>query len=308
MTTTTTPRSAIAPNTPSSAVAVKRRPLPLVRHSMSLAKRSLIKTMRTPEALIDVTLQPAIFLVIFVYIFGGAVAGSTQTYLQFLLPGILAQTIATGAIAIGVNLNTDMEKGIFDRFKSLPIPRSAPLVGSVFGDVVRYVIVILSTFIVGYLMGFRILTNPVSALAGCLLAIVFALSLSWVSVFVGMKVRTSGAVQGIMFLIIMPLSFASNVFVPAGSLPSWMQTFVAVEPADAPGRRDARPVPRRADGQQRLLHAALVPRPGRGVHAAGPAGVPQEGLISRRRRRSPHRGGRLRRRRRLAWTITTAVP
>jgi oleandomycin transport system permease protein len=230
MTTATTSRSALAPNAPSAAAVVNRRPFPLVRHSLALAKRSLIKTMRTPEALIDVTLQPAIFLVIFVYIFGGAVAGDTQTYLQFLLPGILAQTIATGAIAIGVNLNTDMEKGIFDRFKSLPIPRSAPLVGSVFGDVVRYVIVTVVTLAIGYLMGFRILTDPLSALAGCLLAVVFALSLSWVSVFVGMKVRTPGAVQGIMFLIIMPLSFASNVFVPAASLPSWMQTFVQWNP------------------------------------------------------------------------------
>ena len=228
MTTLTQPRSPRL--TPTPAAAVNRRPFPLVRHSLSLAKRSLIKTWRTPEALIDVTLQPAIFLVIFVYIFGGAVAGDTHTYLQFLLPGILAQTIATGAIAIGVNLNTDLEKGIFDRFKSLPIPRSSPLIGAVLGDVVRYVIVTVMTLGIGYLMGFRILTDPVSALAGCLLAVVFALSLSWVSVFVGMKVRTSGAVQGIMFLIIMPLSFASNVFVPAGSLPSWMQTFVAWNP------------------------------------------------------------------------------
>jgi len=228
MTTLTEQRSPRA--VPTSAAAVTRKPFPLVRHSLSLAKRSLIKTWRTPEALIDVTLQPAIFLVIFVYIFGGAVAGDTHTYLQFLLPGILAQTIATGAIAIGVNLNTDLEKGIFDRFKSLPIPRSSPLIGAVLGDVVRYVIVTVMTLGIGYLMGFRILTDPVSALAGCLLAVVFALSLSWVSVFVGMKVRTSGAVQGIMFLIIMPLSFASNVFVPAASLPSWMQTFVAWNP------------------------------------------------------------------------------
>jgi oleandomycin transport system permease protein len=227
MTTLTQPRSRL---TPSAAAPVARRPFPLVRHSLSLAKRSLIKTWRTPEALIDVTLQPAIFLVVFVYIFGGAVAGSTQDYLQFLLPGILAQTIAQGAIAIGVNLNTDLGKGIFDRFRSLPIPRSAPLVGAVLGDVVRYVIVILSTFVVGYLMGFRILTNPLSAVAGCLLAVLFALCLSWVSVFVGMKVRTSGAVQGIMFLIIMPLSFASNVFVPATTLPSWMQSFVEWNP------------------------------------------------------------------------------
>jgi oleandomycin transport system permease protein len=228
MTTLTEHRSPRA--VPTSAATVTRKPFPLVRHSLSLAKRSLIKTWRTPEALIDVTLQPAIFLVIFVYIFGGAVAGDTSAYLQFLLPGILAQTIAQGAIAIGVNLNTDLEKGIFDRFKSLPIPRPAPLVGAVIGDVVRYVVVIISTFVVGYLMGFRILTDPLSAIAGCLLAILFALSLSWVSVFVGMKVRTSGAVQGIMFLIIMPLSFASNVFVPASTLPSWMQTFVAWNP------------------------------------------------------------------------------
>jgi len=228
MTTLTQPR---APRlAPTSATTATRKPFPLVRHSLSLAKRSLIKTWRTPEALIDVTLQPAIFLVIFVYIFGGAVAGDTHTYLQFLLPGILAQTIAQGAIAIGVNLNTDLDKGIFDRFKSLPIPRSSPLIGAVLGDVVRYVIVILSTFIVGYLMGFRILTDPLSAVAGCLLAVLFALCLSWVSVFVGMKVRTSGAVQGIMFLIIMPLSFASNVFVPATTLPSWMQNFVAWNP------------------------------------------------------------------------------
>jgi oleandomycin transport system permease protein len=228
MTTLTEHRSPRA--VPTAAAPVSRRPFPLVRHSLSLAKRSLIKTWRTPEALIDVTLQPAIFLVIFVYIFGGAVAGDTHTYLQFLLPGILAQTIATGAIAIGVNLNTDLEKGIFDRFKSLPIPRSSPLIGAVLGDVVRYVIVTVMTLGIGYLMGFRILTDPFSALAGCLLAVVFALSLSWVSVFVGMKVRTSGAVQGIMFLIIMPLSFASNVFVPATTLPSWMQNFVEWNP------------------------------------------------------------------------------
>lgn len=228
MTTLTQPR---APRlAPTSAATVARKPFPLVRHSLSLAKRSLIKTWRTPEALIDVTLQPAIFLVIFVYIFGGAVAGDTHTYLQFLLPGILAQTIATGAIAIGVNLNTDLEKGIFDRFKSLPIPRSSPLIGAVLGDVVRYVIVTVMTLGIGYLMGFRILTDPLSAVAGCLLAVLFALCLSWVSVFVGMKVRTSGAVQGVMFLIIMPLSFASNVFVPATTLPSWMQSFVEWNP------------------------------------------------------------------------------
>ncbi|MGA5300988.1 ABC transporter permease [Nucisporomicrobium flavum] len=217
------------PVMPAEAVP-RKRPLRLLRHSLALTKRSLIKTARTPEALIDVTLQPALFLVIFVYIFGGAVAGSTHDYLQFLLPGILAQTIATGCIAIGVNLNTDLQKGIFDRFRSLPVPRSAPLVGAVLGDIVRYVIVTGVTLAIGYVMGFRITTDPLSALAGCLLAVLFALCLSWLPVFVAMNVRTPGAVQGLMFALIMPLSFASNVFVGTETLPGWMQGFVDVNP------------------------------------------------------------------------------
>jgi oleandomycin transport system permease protein len=213
-----------------SVVAPSRRPFRLLRHSLALTKRSLIKTARTPEALIDVTLQPALFLIIFVYIFGGAVAGSTHQYLQFLLPGILAQTIATGCIAIGVNLNTDIAKGIFDRFRALPIPRVAPLLGAVLGDVVRYVIVTISTLAIGYALGFRIESNVFSAVAACLLAVLFALCLSWLPVFISMKVRTPGAVQGVMFALIMPLTFASNVFVGVGKLPGWMQGFVNVNP------------------------------------------------------------------------------
>ena len=200
-----------------------------MRHSAALAKRSIIKLTRTPEAFIDVTLQPVIFLVIFVYIFGGAVAGSTHDYLQFLLPGIMAQTVAT-TITIGVNLNSDMEKGVFDRFRSLPIGRSAPLLGAVFADVIRYFTICFVTLGFGYLIGFRIQTNALSAVAGCLLAIGFALCLSWVSVYIGMKARTSGAVQGISFLVILPLAFASNVFVPIGTLPAWLQTFVEANP------------------------------------------------------------------------------
>ena len=111
----------------------------LARHSATIAWRTLIKTTRTPEQLLDVTLQPALFLVIFTYIFGGAIAaGSQHDYLQFLLPGLLGQSIALGGVAIGVNLNSDLEKGIFDRFRALPIARSAPLVGAVMADIVRY--------------------------------------------------------------------------------------------------------------------------------------------------------------------------
>ncbi|AGL14189.1 ABC transporter permease [Actinoplanes sp. N902-109] len=212
------------------AINPSPRPFRLVRHSWALARRSLIKTWRTPEALVDVTIQPAIFLLLFTYIFGGAINGSTHDYLQFLLPGILAQTIATGCIAIGVNLNTDIEKGIFDRFRSLPIPRSAPLLGAVLGDVVRYLLVTAVTIGFGYVLGFRITTDPARALAGGLLAVLFALCLSWLPVWVALKVRTPGAVQGLMFAGILPLSFASNVFVGTDTLPGWMQSFVHVNP------------------------------------------------------------------------------
>jgi oleandomycin transport system permease protein len=215
-----------------AAVATIRTPKPfkLVRHSLALTKRSLIKIMRTPEALIDVTVQAPLFLVLFVYIFGGAVSGSTHQYLQYLLPGVLAQTVVMGAIAIGINLNTDMEKGIFDRFRSLPVPRSAPLIGAVLGDVVRYVIVTISTLGSGYIMGYRVHNDVLSVLAGCLLAVLFALCLSWLPVFVGMVVRTSGSVQGIMFMLLMPLTFGSNVFVSTQTMPGWLQSFVKVNP------------------------------------------------------------------------------
>jgi oleandomycin transport system permease protein len=203
----------------------------LGRHSMALAKRSLIKTMRTPEALIDVTLQPIIFLLLFTYIFGGAIGGgSRHDYLQFLLPGLLGQSIAMGGIALGQNLNADIEKGVFDRFRSLPIARSAPLVGAVLADVVRYVILCVMFLGFGYALGFRAQQGIGGLLGAVGLSVAFALCFCWISVFVGTKVRTSGAVQGVMFLLVFPLSFGSNVFVQSGTLPGWLQAFVKVNP------------------------------------------------------------------------------
>jgi oleandomycin transport system permease protein len=200
------------------------------KHVIALAKRSLIKMYRTPEALIDVTLQPIIFLLLFTYIFGGAIGGSSADYLQFLLPGLLGQTIAMAGVALGQNLNADIEKGVFDRFRSLPIGRSVPLVGAVISDIVRYFILCVVTLGFGMIMGFRIETNPMAAAAGIGISIAFALCFCWISVFVGMKARTSGAVQGIMFLIVLPLTFASNTFVNPATMPSWLQRFVEINP------------------------------------------------------------------------------
>ncbi|WP_375422813.1 ABC transporter permease [uncultured Friedmanniella sp.] len=202
-----------------------------VRHAVVLARRSLVKTIRTPEALIDVTLQPIIFLALFTYIFGGAIAsGDRGAYLQFLLPGILGQSIALAGIALGTNLNSDIDKGVFDRFRSLPIARSAPLVGAVLADLFRYVVLCAVTLGTGFLMGFRVHTSWLSALAAVGLAIAFALCFCWISVFIGMKARTPGSVQAIGFLMVLPLSFGSNTFVSTDTMPGWLQAFVNVNP------------------------------------------------------------------------------
>jgi oleandomycin transport system permease protein len=231
MTTTT-----LDPRKTSDAAMASAAPAPApagawFRHALALAKRSLIKTWRTPEALIDVTLQPIIFLLMFTYIFGGAIAGGSQhAYLQFLLPGLLGQSIAMGGIALGQNLNADIEKGVFDRFRSLPIARSAPLVGAVFADLARYLILCGVTLGFGYLIGFRIQTSVLETLAAVAISIAFALCFCWISVFVGMMVRSPGAVQGVMFLLVLPLSFASNTFVRVSTMPGWLQDFVKVNP------------------------------------------------------------------------------
>jgi oleandomycin transport system permease protein len=202
----------------------------MIRDSLILAKRTVTKMFRNPEQFIDVTLQPIIMTVLFVFIFGGAVAGSTGKYVEFALPGIIVQTIMFTSLTIGVNLNTDIQKGVFDRFRSLPIARSSPLFGAVLGDIVRHSIAITVTLVFGAIIGFEF-HNPwyYTALA-VVMIIVFAVSLCWVSVLIGMLARSSGAVQGLSFLIVFPLTFGSSTFVPASTLPSWLQGWVSINP------------------------------------------------------------------------------
>src|SRR4029453_13791831 len=145
------------------------RPFGFVRHSLVMARRSLIKTMRTPEQLLDVTLQPIIFIVLFVCLLGGAIAGSRHDYLQFLLPALMVQNVLFASAPTGVSLNTDIKTGVFDRFRSLPIGRSAPLIGGGLGDMSRFVVSIVVMLGFGYLLGFRISTSVPEVIAACLL-------------------------------------------------------------------------------------------------------------------------------------------
>ncbi|GAA4665048.1 ABC transporter permease [Kineococcus glutinatus] len=206
-------------------------PLRGLRHVLALAGRSLVKTARTPEALLDVTVQPVVFLLLFTYVFGGAISGGDRhEYLQALVPGVIAQSLALGGFALGQNLNADIENGVFDRFRSLPIARSAPLVGAVLADVVRYLLVFTVLVVAGSVLGFRVQTGALDVVAALGVSVAFGLSFCWISVLVGMLARSPGAVQGVMFMLVMPLTFGSNVFVPADSMPGWLEAFVRVNP------------------------------------------------------------------------------
>jgi ABC-2 type transport system permease protein len=201
-----------------------------ISNSLTMAYRGLLKFRRTPEQFFDVVLQPILFTPMFAYIFGGAIAGGVKAYLPIIIPGILVQTIITASVVTGVQLREDMEKGVFNRFRSLPIARIAPLAGALLADTVRYVIAATITFAMGYLLGYRPGAGIEGVVLGGLLVVGFAWCLSWIFAFFGMIVRTASSVQGISLLILFPLTFLSNAFVPVKTLPSWLQSFVKINP------------------------------------------------------------------------------
>ncbi|MBL0888697.1 ABC transporter permease [Myceligenerans indicum] len=207
------------------------RPWPLVRHSLALAGRSLTRTRRNPGVLLDALILPVIFLVLFVYLFGGAVAGSTREYLQYLFPGILVlTTVLAGQISTGLSIVTDMKKGVFDRFRSMPVPRAALLIGSVLADAIRYVIAVVVLFGVGYLLGFRVETDLGSALAAAALAIGFGFSLSWLTVLLAVLLRDETMVSTVGFLLPFPLVFGTSMAAPVETMPGWLRAWAEVNP------------------------------------------------------------------------------
>lgn len=201
-----------------------------VTQCLALSWRGIVKIRRHPLVLADVVLGPAVFLVLFVFVFGGAIDGSTDRYLQFVLPGILGLMTLLATMGVGVALCQDLQSGVFDRIRSLPTLRIAPLVGAIGGDAVRQVVAIAALLGFGTLLGFRFQTDALAVLAACGLAIAFALSLSWVWVLLGLLMKDAQAVQGVGAMLIFPLSFASNIFVPPGTMPGWLRAFVEVNP------------------------------------------------------------------------------
>ncbi|ORL99033.1 ABC transporter permease [Prescottella equi] len=201
-----------------------------IAHSLTLAHRGLLKVKHNPEQLFDVVIQPIIFTFMFTYIFGGAISGDVESYLPIIIPGILVQTVITASIVTGTQLREDMDKGVFDRFKSLPIARIAPLSGALIADVVRYLIATTITVVVGIAMGYRPGGGFVGVVCAALLVMVCAFAISWIFALMGVLMSKAASVQGTSMMILFPLTFMSNAFVPADTIPGWMQAFVNVNP------------------------------------------------------------------------------
>ncbi len=201
-----------------------------VSTSVTFGWRAVLKVKHVPEQLIDVTLTPVLFTLMFTYIFGGAIAGSTSEYLEFILPGILVQTTLFTTVYSGVALNTDVTKGVVDRFRSLPIWRPAPLVGAMLGDSVRYFLAATVVMVVGFILGFRPDAGLDGVLAAMLLVVVFSLGLAWVMTTVGLLMRAPNAVMNAGFMALFPLTFLSNTFVEPDTLPSGLEAVVNANP------------------------------------------------------------------------------
>jgi ABC-2 type transport system permease protein len=201
-----------------------------ISQTVAMAWRATKKMRRNPEQFFDVTLQPLLFTAMFAYLLGGGLSGSVHAYLPLVIPGILAQTALTACMATGVQLREDMVKGVFDRFRSLPMARIAPLAGPMIADLLRYAIASTLTFATGIAMGYRPGGGVLGVLGAIVLTIIAGWSLAWVFTWVGTIARSAQSVQGISMMIMFPLTFLSNALVPVSTLPGWLAAFVKVNP------------------------------------------------------------------------------
>ncbi|GAA1505923.1 ABC transporter permease [Streptomyces albidochromogenes] len=198
--------------------------------SLTFGWRAMLKIKHVPEQLFDVTAFPIMMVLMYAYLFGGALAGSVSEYIQFLLPGILTMSIVMITMYTGVAVNTDIAKGVFDRFRTLPIWRPAPMVGYLLGDVIRYLIASVVMLAVGMVIGYRPDGGVLGVLAGVALLMVFSFAFSWIWTMFGLLLRTEKSVMGVSMMVIFPLTFLSNVFVDPRTMPGWLQAFVNNSP------------------------------------------------------------------------------
>jgi oleandomycin transport system permease protein len=235
-----------------TATAVQSRvpPVVVLRNTATLAWRTLVQIKHNPFELFDFSLQPVMFLLLFTYVFGGAISGSTGEYLVIGLPGIIVQNMLFATMNTGVGLNTDISKGVFDRLRSLPISCWSPLAGRIVADVIKQAWAVTLLLVVGAILGFRVGTGPVQVAGAFGLLLVFGFAAAWMSVLVAMLVSAPEKVQIFGFVLLFPLTFASNAFAPTATMPGWLQAWVKVNPVSI-----------LADAVRGLLHGGPVAAP-----------------------------------------------
>jgi ABC-2 type transport system permease protein len=199
-------------------------------NALAFGWRAVLKFKHVPEQLFDLVMTPIMFTMLFTFVFGGALAGSTDSYVQFFVPGILVQTVVFNSVYSGMGLSTDLGKGLFDRFRSLPIWSLAPFAGLMVGDVLRHLIASLIILSIGMLLGYRPGAGPAGVLAALVLLVVIGFGVGWVFLVLGLVMRTPNTVMTMAFTGIMPLVFASNIMVDPGTMPDWLRAFVDVNP------------------------------------------------------------------------------
>ena len=198
--------------------------------SVTFGWRAMLKIKHVPEQLFDVTAFPIMMTVMFTYLFGGALAGSVTGYLQFLLPGILVQSVIMITMYTGLGVNKDIEKGVFDRIRTLPIWRPSAIVGALFGDVFRYIMAAVVITGVGLVLGFRPDGGVIGVTLGILLVVGFSFAFSWIWTMFGLMLRSEKSVMGVSMMVLFPLTFLSNVFVEPETMPGWLRAFTEVNP------------------------------------------------------------------------------
>jgi ABC transporter DrrB family efflux protein len=201
-----------------------------LRQTLSLSWRTLVQIKHNPFELMDFSIQPVMFLLLFTYVFGGAIGGSPKAYLMFALPGIIVQNSLFTTLNTATGLSTDLEKGFFDRLRSLPIARFAPLSGRILADLAKQAWAIALLLVIGVIMGFRVGTGPLGVLAAAGLVLVCTLAVSWALVLVGMLAANPEKVQIFGFVVLFPLTFTSDAFVPTTSMPGWLQAWSKANP------------------------------------------------------------------------------
>ncbi|WP_329032852.1 ABC transporter permease [Streptomyces sp. NBC_01725] len=203
-----------------------------LRHIGALARRNVLQIKQDPESMFDVLLMPIVFTLLFVFVFGGAVAGkgNQSEYVSYLVPGLMAMMGLNVSMAVGSGINEDFQKGVMDRFRTMPIARSSVLIAKIVVEVGRMMVAFAILLIVGFVLDMEIETSPLQVLAAIGLSLLFGASLMWIFILIGLSVKTAQAVQGIGFLVLMPLQFGSSIFTPPSTMPGWLQNFTDYNP------------------------------------------------------------------------------